>query len=155
MISSKPCGLSVNITSQELRMLSSVTINWQITKIVMNSGSKNLFKFKRYTLGPLCLWQCLIGELSSRIFDNMSQVWILRQFWDRMCPLSHWFFFILFFIKEPKRETADERRNILSLENIASSFWVLFKKRDRGMGHIAILLFTAYGHLILWRNTVP
>ena len=33
--------LVVNIqTSQELRMLSSVTINCQITKIVMNSGSQ-------------------------------------------------------------------------------------------------------------------
>ena len=29
-----------NKTSQELRMLSSVTINCQITKIVMNSGSQ-------------------------------------------------------------------------------------------------------------------
>ena len=27
-------------TSQELRMLSSVTLNWQVTKIVMNSGSQ-------------------------------------------------------------------------------------------------------------------
>ena len=31
-----------NKTSQELRMLSSVTINCQITKIVMNSGSQLL-----------------------------------------------------------------------------------------------------------------
>ena len=29
-----------NKTSQELRMLSSVTINCQVTKIVMNSGSQ-------------------------------------------------------------------------------------------------------------------
>ena len=27
-------------TSQELRMLSSVTLDWQVTKIVMNSGSQ-------------------------------------------------------------------------------------------------------------------
>ena len=33
-------GALGNITSQELRMLSSVTINCQITKIVMNSGSQ-------------------------------------------------------------------------------------------------------------------
>ena len=32
--------VSYNKTSQELRMLSSVTINCQITKIVMNSGSQ-------------------------------------------------------------------------------------------------------------------
>ena len=31
---------SVKKTSQELRMLSSVTINCQVTKIVMNSGSQ-------------------------------------------------------------------------------------------------------------------
>ena len=30
----------LNKTSQELRMLSSVTINCQVTKIVMNSGSQ-------------------------------------------------------------------------------------------------------------------
>ena len=33
-------ALKINKTSQELRMLSSVTINCQITKIVMNSGSQ-------------------------------------------------------------------------------------------------------------------
>ena len=32
--------VDVDETSQELRMLSSVTINCQITKIVMNSGSQ-------------------------------------------------------------------------------------------------------------------
>ena len=32
--------MAENETSQELRMLSSVTINCQITKIVMNSGSQ-------------------------------------------------------------------------------------------------------------------
>ena len=31
---------NINKTSQELRMLSSVTLNCQVTKIVMNSGSQ-------------------------------------------------------------------------------------------------------------------
>ena len=34
------CGLHRKQTSQELRMLSSVTINCQVTMIVMNSGSQ-------------------------------------------------------------------------------------------------------------------
>ena len=36
----KAIVLLITKTSQELRMLSSVTINCQITKIVMNSGSQ-------------------------------------------------------------------------------------------------------------------
>ena len=38
--SENPARLVIYKTSQELRMLSSVTINCQITKIVMNSGSQ-------------------------------------------------------------------------------------------------------------------
>ena len=39
-IAGKRGGVMMMKTSQELRMLSSVTINCQITKIVMNSGSQ-------------------------------------------------------------------------------------------------------------------
>ena len=65
-------------TSQEFRMLSSVTINCQVTKIVMNSGSQlsELQNCNQCLKGLQdCLFNCKNGKSNCLNCENCRQLW--------------------------------------------------------------------------------
>ena len=77
----------VSKTSQELRMLSSVTINCQITKIVMKSGSQlsELYSVSQMSSLQVCPSNCQKLSQLSKLSKNCPKLLKIAQNCHKKC----------------------------------------------------------------------